>query len=160
MQQRRRDLGAHALAERELAHRLIEQPLEPEHRHQLVARPAIVALIDTVDVAQQIEAVDDRQIPPELRALTEHDADPRDVPQPIFVRNEPADHDSAAVGRRIPERILMVVDLPAPFGPMKPSSSPASSQNETSTSASTIRCRRRISPFTAPRMPGSRSATR
>ncbi len=54
----------------------------------------------------------------------------------------------------------MVVDLPAPFGPISPTSSPRSSWNETPLSASTVRQRRRNSPRTAPIAPGSRSAMR
>ena len=54
----------------------------------------------------------------------------------------------------------MVVDLPAPFGPMKPSSSPRSSENDTPASASTVRWRRCTSPRSAPITPGSRSAMR
>ena len=44
-----------------------------------------------------------------------------------------------AVGSRIPQRILMVVDFPAPFGPMRPSSSPSRSVKLMPLRASTIR---------------------
>ena len=142
MKQRRSDLGAHALAKRQLSDRLIEELLEPEHRDEFVARPLVRRALDTVDVAQQIESVDDGKIPPQLRALSEHDADALDVPNPIGVRHEPADFHAAAVGAQNPGRILIVVDLPAPFGPMNPSSSPASRLNDTSMSASIVRRRR------------------
>ncbi len=44
----------------------------------------------------------------------------------------------------------MVVDLPAPFGPIKPTSSPASSEKLTRSSASTVRMRRWNRPLSAP----------
>ena len=88
MQHRRRDLASHPLAERELAHRLIEQPLEPHERHHRVEAFAIVSILDAVDIAQQLEALDHRQVPPELGALAEDDADARDVLDSIAPRNE------------------------------------------------------------------------
>ena len=64
VQQRGREVAAHALAERKLAHRLSEQGLQAQHRHQLVAPLAIACGIDAVDVGQQVEAVEDWQVPP------------------------------------------------------------------------------------------------
>ena len=40
-----------------------------------------------------------------------------------------------AVGGMKPVIMRMVVDLPAPFGPRKPSTSPRSTENETSSTA-------------------------
>ena len=72
-----------------------------------------------VDVAQQLERVAQRQVPPELRALAEHHADaPRQLdalPRPA--RGRPP-RSGPPVGTRMPVSILIVVDLPAPFGPM------------------------------------------
>ena len=45
-----------------------------------------------------------------------------------FQGTSPATRTSPDVGTRIPVSILMVVDLPAPFGPMYPTSSPGSSR--------------------------------
>ena len=90
------ELRPHALAERELAHRLGQQPLEPQHGHELVASAAIVRRRHAVDVGQQIEAVDHRQVPPELAALAEHHADARDMAHAVLVRHEAADLDPAA----------------------------------------------------------------
>ena len=50
VQQGRGELRAHALAERELAHRLVEQRLEPQHGHELVASAAIALGLDAIDV--------------------------------------------------------------------------------------------------------------
>ena len=90
------ELRAHALAERELAHRLVEQRLEPQHGHELVAPAAIARGLDAVDVGQQIEAVDHRQVPPELGALAEHHADARHVAHAVLVRHQAVHLDPAA----------------------------------------------------------------
>ena len=42
----------------------------------------------------------------------------------------------------MPEMILIVVDFPAPFGPMYPTSSPGSIENDTPSSASIVWYRR------------------
>ena len=63
-------------------------------------------------------------------------------------------------GTRIPEMTLTVVDLPAPLGPMYPTSSPASISKEIPSRALMVRCRRWASPRRAPQMPGLRSAMR
>ena len=42
------------------------------------------------------------------------------------------------VGVRMPVSILMTVDFPAPFGPMKPRISPLSTWNEMSSTALTV----------------------
>ena len=53
VEQRRREIAAHALAEGELAHRHVEQRREVEQRDQLVARARGIAPRHAVDVAQQ-----------------------------------------------------------------------------------------------------------
>ena len=77
MQQGRGDLGAHPLAQRQLAHRLVQHPLQPQQGDQLVAVGAVAGGFDAIDVGQQVESLGDRQVPPELAALAEHHADPR-----------------------------------------------------------------------------------
>src|SRR5256885_4563161 len=62
------------------------------------------------------------------------------------------------LGTRMPASTLMVVDLPAPLGPMYPTSSPRSMEKETPSRARTSRWRRRSTPRTAPQRPGARSA--
>jgi hypothetical protein len=59
-----------------------------------------------------------------LSALAKDDADARDVADAIVLRDETVDLHAAGIRRKIPERILIVVDLPAPLGPMNPKSSP------------------------------------
>jgi hypothetical protein len=80
VQQRRGQVAAHALAEAQLAHRGVEQRREVEHGHQLVEHGAVVGRAHPVDVAQQLERLHHRQVPPELGALAEHHADGRRGP--------------------------------------------------------------------------------
>src|SRR4029077_11689404 len=95
MEHRRGDFASHPLAERELADRLIEQPLEEHQIHHRVPGPPIIRVGNIVDVAQQVESVGDRQIPPELSALAEDHPDPRDVTDSIAPRREPVHFASA-----------------------------------------------------------------
>ena len=53
---------------------------------------------DAVDVAEELQAFDDWEIPPELGALAEHGADARDVADALAPRNEAADYATAAGG--------------------------------------------------------------
>ncbi len=76
VQQRRRELAAHALTERELAHRRLDERVEVEQLAALREPRCVLGGGNAVDVAQQRERITERQIPPELRALAEHDADP------------------------------------------------------------------------------------
>ena len=60
----------------------------------------------------------------------------------------------------MPDSSFTVVLLPAPLGPMYPTSSPRRTVKETSSTAVTSRWRRRTTPASAPSMPALRSATR
>src|SRR5580698_10048793 len=75
MQQTRHDLAAHALAERETLHGLIENALEPEALGQIRETRCERGFLAIIDAPQQREGVARRQIRPQLRALTEHDTD-------------------------------------------------------------------------------------
>ena len=101
VQQRRGDLAAHALAERELAHRLVQQPARAAAAPTSSSRIARVAVLrHAVDVAQQVEALDHRQVPPQLGALAEHHADPRHVAAPA-ARQGTSPSTSQRAGRRL-----------------------------------------------------------
>src|SRR5262249_47325543 len=91
MQHRSRNFASHPLPEGKLPHWLIQQRLQPHQLDHLVARAAVVRLRDTIDVAQQIKSLDDREVPPELRALTKHCANARDVSDAIAPRREAID---------------------------------------------------------------------
>ena len=75
MQHRRGQLASHALAERELSHRHLEELIEVEHlaKAREVLPVAIVGHL--VDVTEELERVGERQVPPELHSLAEHHAD-------------------------------------------------------------------------------------
>ena len=55
---------------------------------------------------------------------------------------------------------LTVVDFPAPLGPMYPTSSPGSIENDTPSRAFTVWYFLRATPRSAPQIPGARSAIR
>src|SRR5439155_15382285 len=65
-----------------------------------------------------------------------------------------------ALGTRMPVSILIVVDLPAPFGPTQPTISPRPIANDTSRTARTSRYLRYTSEPIAPNRPERCSATR
>src|SRR5258706_2388197 len=88
MQQGCRDLAAHALAERELSHRLVEQWRDFEKFDQLILRPREFVLGHAIDVGEQFETFDHRQVPPQLGPLPEHHADARDVANSLTPGNE------------------------------------------------------------------------
>jgi len=67
-------VAAHTLAKAELAHRGIEEALELHGLHELVARLPVLRGWQAIDLSQQVEGLDDRQVPPELRALAKDDA--------------------------------------------------------------------------------------
>ena len=75
MQQACGDLAAHALAERQLTHRRVDERAELEERRQRVDPPTVIGLFALVHAAEELEGVAWRQLVPELRALAEHRAD-------------------------------------------------------------------------------------
>ena len=95
MQQRRRQVAAHALAERELAHRLVEEGAEVEQLGEAVQVPLVALPGDLVDVAQQAQALDERQVPPELGALAEDDPDPARQARALLPGDQAVDQDAA-----------------------------------------------------------------
>ena len=88
VQQRRGQVGTHTLAERELAHRHVEHWFKVHERDQTVAVVAVCLRRDAIDVAQEVEALDHRQVPPKLGALAEDDADAADVTLPVTPRGQ------------------------------------------------------------------------
>jgi hypothetical protein len=75
VQQRRRQLAAHPLAERELPHRRVEERPQLEQLRERGEVAPVPLRRDAVDVAEQLERVAQRQVPPELHALADADAD-------------------------------------------------------------------------------------
>ena len=98
VQQRRRELAAHPLAERELTHRRVEQRAELEQRHQFLQAAAVSTCVDFVDAPQQLEGVAGRELVPELRSLTEYGPDAKRE-GPALPRGRHAEHaDLSCVG--------------------------------------------------------------
>src|SRR5258707_12473378 len=56
--------------------------------HHRVPGPSVLRVRNIVNVAQEIESVGDRQVPPQLGALPEHHSDPRHVTDSIAPRRE------------------------------------------------------------------------
>ena len=75
VQQRGREVAAHALAERKFADGHVEQFGQAEDLIEKFHALVVVALRNVVDAAQEFEGFDGRDVPPELRALAEDDAD-------------------------------------------------------------------------------------
>jgi hypothetical protein len=73
------DLAAHALAEGELSDGDVEEALEVEEVGQLIFGSFVLVGGDAIDVAEELEAFDDGEVPPELRSLAENGADAGDV---------------------------------------------------------------------------------
>jgi hypothetical protein len=117
VQQRGRDLAPHPLAQRELTHGCVEERLEAEQLDELGQVLAVALGRHAVDVLQEVERVAQRQIPPELRALAEDDADATRELDAVALRIEPRHPD---VPRRRDEDAREHLDrrrLPRAVGP-------------------------------------------
>ncbi|MEY4581145.1 MAG: hypothetical protein RL701_5848, partial [Pseudomonadota bacterium] len=75
MQERRSELTLHALAERELAHGLLQQRLELQHVHELIQAALEGRAIDAVKRAIELEGLGRRQVPEQLLFLSSHQHD-------------------------------------------------------------------------------------
>jgi hypothetical protein len=72
---------------------LVEHSLQTQQLDELIEGALVAPCLNAIDISQQREAIDYRKIPPELRALPEHDADARDVAPAVIEWNEPVDFD-------------------------------------------------------------------
>lgn len=98
VQQRHHDLGAHALTEAELANRAVEKGRQIK---QLAEASEIIRIAgggNAVDALMQGKTVDQRQVPPQLAALAENDADLAGIVHPPQVWG-PAEDRERAVAR-------------------------------------------------------------
>jgi hypothetical protein len=75
VQQRRGDLRAHAQAERELAHRHVQEVGDLEQLGEVLHALLEVAARLAVDVAVELERFDHRNVPPQQALLSQHHAD-------------------------------------------------------------------------------------
>src|SRR4051812_20422873 len=93
VQQRGGQVGTHALAEREAARDRGEDLLQLEELREVGNPLAIDVLGDIEDVAQEGQRLAHGDVPPELRALAEDDADVARVLDPLAMRDEAGDLD-------------------------------------------------------------------
>ncbi len=91
VQQRRRQIAAHALAQREFAHRRVQIIANAKNLIEVLHARVEIALRNVVDAAQQLERFDHGDIPPELRALPENHADGLHVVPALAKRNKAVD---------------------------------------------------------------------
>ena len=87
-----------SLAEAELSYRYVEECVQAEQVDHLVARLPVVRGGDAVNVLQQIEGFDDGEVPPELRSLSENDADPCDVLRALTPGRQAQDFAATRIG--------------------------------------------------------------
>jgi len=93
------EVAAHALAQRKLPHRRVQKVAQFEQRGEGVEVAAVALGRHGVDRAEQLERFDERQIPVELAALPEDDADVPCVGLALCVGHQTGDFDAAG-GRR------------------------------------------------------------
>src|SRR5207245_7104808 len=86
-------------AELEPAHRLVKIGGDAEHLVEEGHPFAVLPVGEAVDLLQELEGLDDRDVPPKLRALAEDHADRRNVEGALPVRDEAVAVDLAR-GRR------------------------------------------------------------
>lgn len=98
MEQRRSEVAAHALTEAKLSHRNVEQGLQIEGRDELIPRSGVVVQWHSVYVTEQIEGLDDREVPPQLGTLAEDHADVSNVGYAVLPGNAAKDLAPAGVG--------------------------------------------------------------
>ncbi len=99
VQERRRQLAAHALAETQGPHRLPHQLIEPQQIGQLPQPRLVVRLAQAVDLAQQRKGIDGRQVPQQVRPLAEQHANVARVVDAALEGVEP--QDPGVAGRRV-----------------------------------------------------------
>ena len=100
VQQGRRQVATHALAETELTHRDVVQRFQVHEHREFVPGPEIFTVPDPVDIPKQIEGLDNGQIPPQLGPLAEHHADIGRVGDAVAPRDAAVDLAPSRVGHQ------------------------------------------------------------
>ncbi len=106
VQQRGGEIAAHALAERKLPDGCVEERCQVQQVHETVQVLAEPVRRDAVDVAEQVEAVPQGQVPPQGCPLPEHDSDTAGEFHPLAGRVEPGDAQVTATGYEDPDQHL------------------------------------------------------
>ena len=92
------DVATHALAQAQFPHRRVQKLVESQQLAEEAQSLPEVFAGDVVDAPQQFEALDHRDVPPQLRPLTEDHSDRFGVTRPVAVGIEPGGDDLS--GRR------------------------------------------------------------
>src|SRR5262249_57999744 len=100
VQQTRRHLAAHSLAERQLSDRTIEERGKLEGIDKRVETRAPHRTRQLVDAREELDGVARRELIPELRPLTEHRPDREAERLAVAPRHEPRDRRVAAAWRQ------------------------------------------------------------
>src|SRR5579883_1304426 len=83
VQQGRRQVPTHPLTELELAYRGMHKLVQVKHHTQTLEIGVIPLLWNTIEETQQMQRVQQRQVPPELGTLSKNDADARGQLAPL-----------------------------------------------------------------------------
>ena len=89
VEQRHAQVGAHPLAEAQLARQAVEELVQPEQLLDHAEHPLVALARDVPDDALPLEARRHRLVPPQLGALAEDDADAADVARAVAHRVHP-----------------------------------------------------------------------
>jgi len=119
VQQRAGDLDFHPFAQRKIAHRLLDQPLQIKQFDKFIACAPVVRLGNTINGAIQLERIQGRQIPLELVAIAHNQ---RNLTQKILLapRWRMAQNTRHAAGRiEQPGEYLQRGRLPRAVGSQK-----------------------------------------
>src|SRR5215467_690743 len=86
-----RYVAPHSLTKRELPHRLLQQLINLQQIDERFGGWAKLRFWHAVNIAKQLEAIDDRKIPPQLCALAKDNADASNVKDAFVPGNESID---------------------------------------------------------------------
>src|ERR1700722_17871392 len=110
-------IPTHSFAKCELAPRRVEVIANVQDGVEVLHARVKIALRDVVDAPQQLEGLDHRDVPPQLRALAKHHADGFHVLAALAVGKVPIDADFAAGGNQNPGEHLDCGGFPRAVGP-------------------------------------------
>ena len=141
-----RDVQPLAHAARVALDALLLAALQADELEHLVDPEPLRLAGDAVELGEVAEVVVRGEPLVEAAVAAEDVADPLAHLARVATTSWPSTRASPLVGSRRVISILIVVVLPAPFGPSRPKSSPRSTANETPRTASTSSGFRRITP--------------
>lgn len=92
--------------------------LQVQQFHELGQAPLLFSRGDSIHMSQNVVGILDGQIPPQLAALPEHDAELLGHPAPVLMGIEPIDFDFARRGVKNARQHFDRRRFAYPFGPM------------------------------------------